>query len=198
MARIKTNLVVAEIEAMKIANLELKAPIGVDVDLKTGELTEIVRVEPIGDPVLRPTIIPGKLVNVGFLKATLIVEPEDMQTPIYLPIFSVTKIDGIKPGDEIVEVAKLEHISISGLPDVVPLGHSGYNVKIYVRALLKVLITVTREEIVSLPEDDHPNPPRYSSGNAARSKGTASNKRKPANGLSRDYIWNKYWAYMHR
>ena len=197
MARIKTNVIIAEIEATKIASLDLKAPIGVYVDLKTGELTEIVRVEPVRDPVLRKTIIPGKLINEGFLKARLLVEPEDMETIMYLPIYSVTKIDEIKPGDQVAEVSELEHISVSGLPDVVPIGQSGYKVKLLVRALLKVQITVTREEIVSLPEEENSRLPEFPSDRAIRLKETASHRRRPPSKFNSD-TWNRYWAPPHR
>lgn len=196
MARITTSLVIAEIEATKIASVELKAPIGVDVDLKTGELTEMVRVELAGDPVLIPTIIPGKLINVGFLKATLIAEPDNLETQMYLPIYSVTKVDGIKPGDRVIETSELEHISVSGLPDIVPAGHSGYKVKIFVRALLKVMITVTREEIISLPEDKDSLPPRSSSDRVGRPKETVFTKKRSTSRLGK--AWNMYWGYMQR
>ena len=197
MARIKTNVIIAEIEATKIASLDLKAPIGVDVDLETGELTEIVQVEPARAPVLRKTIIPGKLINEGFLKARLIVEAEQLESIIYLPIYSVTKIQGIKPGDQAVEISELEHISISGLPDVVPIGSSGYKVKLLVHALLKVQITVTREEIISLPEEESLRLPELPSDRAARPKETASHKRRSPNRFNGD-TWNRYWAPPRR
>ncbi len=193
MARIKTNVIIAEIEAIKIASLDLMAPLGVDVDLDTGELTEIVRAEPLRDPVLRKTIIPGKLINEGFLKARLIVEPEALETILYLPIYSVTKIDGIKPGDQVSEVSELEHISVSGLPDVTPIGQSGYKVKLLVRALLKVQITVTREEIVSLPEEEGPSLPDLALDRTVRSKKTASRKPRRPNRFESE-TWNRYWA----
>lgn len=204
MARIMTNVVIAEIEATKMASLELNAPIGVGVDLETGELTEIVKVAPVGDPVLKKTIIPGKLINEGFLKVTLTVERDDLEAILYLPIYSVTKIDGIKPQDHVVEVSELEHISVSGLPDTLPMGHSGIKVKIFVRALLKVMITVTREEIVSLPEDKKAKPPRWSFEHTAKSKAVTarskevSTKKRASNRLGGDETWSRYWGYMHR
>lgn len=185
MARIKTNVIIAEIEATKIANLDLKAPLGVDVNLDTGELTKVVRVEPARKPVLRKTIIPGKLINEGFLKARLIVEPDEVETVLYLPIYSVTKIDEIKPGDQVTEVSELEHISVSGLPDVIPIGQSGYKVKLLVRALLKVQITVTREEIVSLPE--------VPAERVVRSRENHSSKERTPGKFGGD-TWNRYWA----
>lgn len=198
MPRIQTNEVIAEIEATKIASLELKAPIGVGVDLKTGELTKTVKVELVGDPVLKQTIVPGKLINEGFLEAILIIKPEEHETKIYLPIFSVTKIDGIKKGDRITETSELEHISISGLPEVVPVGHSGYKVKIFVRALLKIQITVTREEIISLPENENSKLPKSSSDRDPKTKQTISNKTRLSKRYNNRGNWNRYWAYMHR
>lgn len=187
MPRIKTKVIIAEIEATKIASVDLKAPIGVGVDLDTGELTETVKVKPAGAPVLKHTVIPGKLINVGFLKAQLCVEPENLESTIYLPIYSVTKIDGIKPGDQVDEVTKYEHISISGLPDVVPIGGSAYKVKILVRVLLSVQITVTREEIVSLPEETVAKPAFPSNRQKARSPGRSGSE-----------IWHRFWAPQHR
>ena len=197
MARIMTHVVVAEVEASKLASLELNAPIGVGVDLNTGELSEVVRVAPVGDPVLKQTIIPGKLINEGFLKVTLTVEKDDLEVLLYLPIYSVTKIDGIKPEYHVVEVSELEHISVSGLPDVVPLGHTGIKVKIIVRALLKVQITVTREEIVSLPEDTKPKGARLSLDRPQRSIETSAKRRTPHQ-VAGGENWNRYWGHMHR
>jgi len=116
---------------------------------------------------------------------------------LYLPIYSVTKIDGIKPEDHVVEVSELEHISVSGLPDVVPLGHTGIKVKIIVRALLKVQITVTREEIVSLPEDTKPKGARLSLDRPQRSIETSAKRRTPHQ-VAGGENWNRYWGHMHR
>lgn len=196
MPRIKTNVIIAEIEASKIASLDLKAPIGVGVDLDTGELTETVKVEPDRDPVLKYSIIPGKLINVGFLRARLTVERDDVETTIYLPIYSVTNIEGIQPGDHVVEVTELEHLSVSGLPDVVPMGGSGYKVKILIRALLKAQITVTREEIVSLPEEAVSKPAPRSDRAARWEKAPYHSARSPAR--SSGEIWHKFWAPQKR
>lgn len=196
MARIKINVVIAEIEVTKIASLDLGAPLGVDMNLDTGELTKIIRIEPVRDPVLRKTIIPGKLINEGFLEARLILEPEEVKTILYLPIYSVTKIDGIKPGDKVTEVSELEHISISGLPDIIPIGQSGYKVMLLVRALLKVQITITREEIISLPEEESSRLLELPSGRAVPSKETPS--RKTRHPRFDGDTWNRYWAHPHR
>jgi hypothetical protein len=193
MARIKTHVIIAEIEATTIASLDLKAPLGVDVDLETGELKKMVRVVPLGEPVLRKTIIPGKLINEGFLKARLLVEPHNLETIIYLPIFSVTKIDGIDEEDQVVEVSELEHISVCGLPDVIPIGQTGYKVKLLVRALLRVHITVTREEIISLPEEENSRMLGLSSDRDRRSKEATSHRKRPPSRLTGD-TWNRYWA----
>lgn len=197
MARIITHVVVAEIEATKIASLEMQAPLGVDVQLDTGELTKQVRVIPLDEPLLRRTILPGKLINEGFLKVQLMVEDNELQNVLYLPIFSVTDIEGIQPGDHVLEFSELEHISVSGLPDVVPLGQSNYRVKLFVRALLKIQITVTREEIVSLPEeieDKFQSIPRRQ----RTARQTVQSKERPINRYGSEATWNRYWAHMHR
>ncbi|HKM42882.1 MAG TPA: hypothetical protein VJZ70_02715 [Limnochordia bacterium] len=197
MARIITNVVIAEIETTKIASLELKAPLGVGVDLETGDMTKLVKVTPLGEPVLRRAILPGKLINEGFLKTRLIVEGDILERTLYLPIFSVTEIEGIQPGDHVLEFAELEHSSVSGLPDVVPLGQSCYQVKLFVRALLKIQITVTREEVVSLPEENPKESEPYIKPRE-RSNQTASSKKLPKNRFGSEATWNRYWAYMHR
>ncbi|NMB20311.1 MAG: hypothetical protein GX979_05550 [Firmicutes bacterium] len=197
MARIITHVVIAEIEATKIASLEMKAPIGVDVELETGELTKLVSITPLSEPVLRRTILPGKLINEGFLKVKLMVEGNDLEHTLYLPIFSVTEIEGIQPGDHVLEFSELEHSSVSGLPDVVPLGQSNYQVKLFVRVLLKLQITVTREEIVSLPEEEPKEPEAYQKGQG-RERKTASSSKRPKNRFGSEATWNRYWAYMHR
>lgn len=198
MARIITNVVIAEIEATKIASLELEAPLGVGVDLETGDLTKLVKVIPIGEPVLRRTILPGKLINEGFLKVKLMVEGDDLERTLYLPIFSVTEIEGIQPGDHVLEFSELEHSSVSGLPDVVPLGQSCYQVKLFVRALLRIQITVTREEVIFLPEEHPKEEPEPYLKPRARSNQTASSKKRPENRFGSKATWNRYWAYMHR
>lgn len=197
MARIITHVVVAEIEATKIASLEMQAPLGVDVQLDTGELTKQVRVIPLDEPLLRRTILPGKLINEGFLKVQLMVEDNELQNVLYLPIFSVTDIEGIQPGDHVLEFSELEHISVSGLPDVVPLGQSNYRVKLFVRALLNIQITVTREEIVSLPEeieDKFQSIPRRQ----RTARQTVQSKERSINRYGSEATWNRYWAHMHR
>lgn len=197
MARIITHVVVAEIEATKIASLEMQAPLGVDVQLDTGELTKQVRVIPLDEPLLRRTILPGKLINEGFLKVQLMVEDNELQNVLYLPIFSVTDIEGIQPGDHVLEFSELEHISVSGLPDVVPLGQSTYRVKLFVRALLNIQITVTREEIVSLPEeieDKFQSIPRRQ----RTARQTVQSKERSINRYGSEATWNRYWAHMHR
>ncbi|NLL48340.1 MAG: hypothetical protein GX249_07130 [Firmicutes bacterium] len=197
MARIITHVVVAEIEATKIASLEMQAPLGVDVQLDTGELTKQVRVIPLDEPLLRRTILPGKLINEGFLKVQLMVEDNELQNVLYLPIFSVTDIEGIQPGDHVLEFSELEHISVSGLPDVVPLGQSTYRVKLFVRALLNIQITVTREEIVSLPEeieDKFQSIPRRQ----RTARQTVQSKERSVNRYGSEATWNRYWAHMHR
>ena len=197
MARIITHVVVAEIEATKIASLEMQAPLGVDVQLDTGELTKQVRVIPLDEPLLRRTILPGKLINEGFLKVQLMVEDNELQNVLYLPIFSVTDIEGIQPGDHVLEFSELEHISVSGLPDVVPLGQSTYRVKLFVRALLNIQITVTREEIVSLPEeieDKSQSIPRRQ----RTARQTVQSKERSINRYGSEATWNRYWAHMHR
>ncbi|MCK9525164.1 MAG: hypothetical protein M0R49_04455 [Limnochordia bacterium] len=198
MARIMTHVVIAETEATKIASLELQAPLGVGVDLDTGELTRLVKVTPLGDPVLRYTILKGKLINEGFLKARLEVESEELEHIVYLPIFSVTEVEGIEPGDHVLEFSELEHISVSGLPDMVPIGHSGYKVKLFVRALLKIQITVTREEMVSLPEEEVDLEPEIHSERKKKTNETASRTKRPQNRFGSQSTWNRYWAYMHR
>lgn len=198
MALIKTSLIVAEIEATKIASLELKAPIGVGVDLKTGDLTKIVTVRPVGEPVMRPAIIPGKLINTGFLEARLSVASQDLETIIFLPIYSVTQIDKLKPEDQIHEVAEIEHLSISGLPDIIPPGQSGYKTKIIVRALLKIMITVTRESILSLPQEEEIRKVQPPSEQVARTKQTVSSPKRSVSRYNRNATWNRFWAGMHR
>ncbi len=193
MALIKTSLVVAEVEATKIASLELKAPIGVGVDRKTGELSKIVTVKPAGEAVLRPTIIPGKLINEGFLEVVL--TANNVDTTIFLPIYSLTKIEGIKSEDEVSQISEIEHISISGVPDTIPMGQTGFKTKIFVRALLKLLITVTRDGIISLPEEEIQS--ATTSDQIKESKQTTSNQKRSQSKRKKDQTWSRFWACMH-
>ena len=121
MARIMTHVVVAEVEASKLASLELNAPIGVGVDLNTGELSEWLESHLLAIPCSNKRLFRAS----SSMKASSKSHSQwkrRFEVLLYLPIYSVTKIDGIKPEDHVVEVSELEHISVSGLPDVVPWG----------------------------------------------------------------------------
>ncbi len=161
--KIKTLAIIAERSVQKIGDLTITAPIGVGIDKTTGDLTVPVRLEAIGEPVLKPKIIHDKLINEGFVRAKLIVEDNDpepcpdvrkgLTKEIYIPIQRVIEIKGICPGDHIQEFAKIKSLSVFAFPDKLQSGFAGTKVKLILKVILDVKIIIAREEIVTVSVD---------------------------------------------
>ena len=158
---IKALVIVAEECVEKIGTFNIKAPIGVGVT-PSGKLTHPIRLEPIGEPVLNPTIIPNKLINEGFVRARLIVDDIDphpcadarkhVPQLVTVPFQAVHDIPGIEPNDHIQEFAKVETLLVSGTPEVCPPGVSGSVVTLTLKVILRVSIIVARECVLAVPD----------------------------------------------
>lgn len=159
--KIKTLAVIAKKTVQKVGDLEITAPVGVGIDQTTGNLTAPVRLEILGEPVLKPRIIKNHLINEGFVPAKLIVEDNDPEPctdirkgfvqRVFIPFQSVLEFEGIKPGDDIQEKIKVKSTSVMGFPDVRPPGLAGTKVKLILKVILKVKIIISRECIIAVP-----------------------------------------------
>lgn len=162
--KIKALVVIAEKNVQKIGDLTISAPIGVGIDKTTGDLTVPVRLEAMGEPVLRPKIIHDKLINEGFVRAKLIVEDNDpepcpdvrkgLTKEIFIPIQRVIEIKGISPGDHIQEFAEIKSLSVFAVPDKPQSGFAGAKVKLILKVILDVRIIIAREEIITVSTKD--------------------------------------------
>jgi hypothetical protein len=158
--KIKALVVIAEKDVQKIGDLTITAPLGVGIDKTTGDLTVPVLLEAIGEPVLKPKIIPDRLINQGFLHAKLIVEDIDPEPcpdvrkgitkEIFIPIQSVIEIEGICPGDHIQEFAEIESLTVFGVPDKPQSGSAGTKVKLILKVILDVKIIIAREDLITV------------------------------------------------
>ena len=159
--KVKASVVIAEKTVDKVGDLIISAPIGVDIDKNTGELTAPVRIEALEKPVLKPKILCDLLINQGFLKARLIVEDNDPEPcpdvrkgiikTVIIPIQSVIDIKGIRPSDHVQEHVKIRSLSVFAIPDLGPNGVVGKKIKLILKVILKVKIVVSREEIICVP-----------------------------------------------
>lgn len=158
--KIKALVVIAEKNVEKIGDLTITAPIGIGIDKATGDLTVPVRLEAVGEPIMKPKIIHEKLINEGFVRAKLIVEDNDPEPcpdvrkgqtkEVFIPLQSVIEIKGILPGDHIQEFTKIVSLSVFAVPDKPQSGSTGTIVKLILKVILDVRIIISREEIVTV------------------------------------------------
>lgn len=160
---LKALVVVAEDTMQKMGELVIPAPIGVSCDPVTGRISHNVRLEPVGEPVLRPILIKDKVVNEGFVNARLIVENNDPQpcpdvrktnsSLVVIPFQSIHDIQGICPSDHVQEFAEIEALLVSCTPAPCPTGQTGNLMQLHLKAILNVHIVVARECIVVVSGD---------------------------------------------
>lgn len=155
---LKAPVVVFKETIMKVGESTIPAPIGVKIDYKTGEIMVPVKIAPAGDVVLIPKIEKKLLINEGFVRLKMLFkdpDPEpcpdvrkDIRIEIIVPIQSVHHIDYIRPHDQVQESAKIEAITIRGIPDNSLPRAAGQKANLLIKVVLKVQVTVMREEIV--------------------------------------------------
>lgn len=158
--KIKALVVKADLTVQKIGEIQITAPIGVEVDYSTGELKTPVELRLIDQPVFTATIVPDKLINHGQQKAYLVVKKSGSTDCKYsvsskldldIPIFGMHDIPDIKQGDHIKEVAEVESIDIRGIRD--PIHKECGNMSILlIKVVYKLKVTIAREETISVPK----------------------------------------------
>ncbi|HBG00976.1 MAG TPA: hypothetical protein DDW87_05320 [Firmicutes bacterium] len=157
---IKALVIKAELTVQKVGTIEVAAPLGVEVDHRTGELETPVELELIGLPVFTPTIVPCKLINHGLQKACLVVRQRgcapcqlsvSSSLDLNIPIYGMHDVPHIKSGDHVQELAQVESIDIRGIRDPSSHGCERRDILI-VRVVYRVKVIIAREELVSIPE----------------------------------------------
>ncbi|MDO7788675.1 hypothetical protein P6N53_15710 [Desulforamulus aquiferis] len=156
--RIKTLVLLHKDKIIKFGEGVIPAPVGVEIDPKTGELTVPVEIVPVGEVVLNPKIVDSLLINEGFIKIKLIAynqgpEPcSDAKTCVVkeatIPIQSYHDIEGICPDDHVQEKVEIKSISVMGIPDDSVSNSSGRKVNLIIKIILEVNLTICREEII--------------------------------------------------
>lgn len=157
--KIKTLVLLHKDTIIKVGEGILPAPIGVDIDSKTGNLTVPVEVVPVGEIVLNPKIVKNLLVNEGFLKIKLISYSPDPEPCLEarkctvkettIPVHSIHKIKGICPDDIVHEKVEIKSISVMAIPDDTEQT-LGTKLNLVIKVILEVKLSVLREEIISV------------------------------------------------
>lgn len=158
--KIKASVIVNRDKIMKLAEGVIPAPIGVEIDSKTGQLKVPIEIIPVGDVVLKPKIVDDLLINEGFIKLKIIVYSSDSEPctdarkcltkEATIPIHSIHQIDGISPGDNVQEKVSIKSISLLGFPDHSLSKAVGKKINLTIKVVLEVKLTISREEIISV------------------------------------------------
>ncbi|WP_031516903.1 hypothetical protein [Desulfofalx alkaliphila] len=151
-----SDFIVAKKEFIKVGETTIPAPIGVEIDPKTGDLLVPVESKPVGDPVLTPIIKKNLLINEGFIKLKLLFKLQNsahcpdakggLIKEVVVPIQSVQKLDNIRPGDEVKEQSKIKAITIVGIPADTSSKIAGQKANLIVKVVLKVKLIVYRKK----------------------------------------------------
>ncbi|MEG6615288.1 hypothetical protein V6C27_02445 [Peptococcaceae bacterium 1198_IL3148] len=155
---IKTQVVIFKETIMKIGENIIPAPIGVKIDPKIGKIMAPIKIAPASDVVLTPKIEKGLLVNEGFVKVKMLFKNPDpepcpdvrksISKEVVVPIQSVHQIDCLRPGDEVKENAKIETITVMGIPDNSSPKSTGQKANLIIKVVLKIKLTILREQVI--------------------------------------------------
>lgn len=157
---VKALVVKAERTVQKVGAIQVCAPVGVNIDSKTGELLTPVELKLLGEPVFTPTVVPCKLINHGLQKACLIVKrarPSNCdyvvtsKVDLDIPIFGMHDIPDIQPGDHVQEKAEVESIDIRGIRDP-NANECGAGKILIIKIVYKVEVCVAREETICISD----------------------------------------------
>ncbi|WP_031516913.1 hypothetical protein [Desulfofalx alkaliphila] len=157
---IKSLVVVHKSRIMKFGETTVPAPLGVNIDPKTGELTVPIEIIPVGDAILKPKVEKNLLINEGFIKLKTIAHHPDLGTcpntkkcfvkETTIPVQSVHEIKGIRPGDKVQEKVEVKSISVMGIPDNSMPKSAGQKINLLIKIILEVKVVIAREEIISV------------------------------------------------
>ena len=156
----KALVVKAQLTVQKIGAIQIAAPLGIEINDKTGELKTPVELKLFDQPVFSPTIVPCKLINHGLQKASLVVHKTGLadcnfavasKLDLDIPIFGMHDIPHIQPGDHVHEKAEVESIDIRGIRDPNDKG-CGEKSILLIKIIYKVDVTISREETICIPK----------------------------------------------
>ncbi|ABZ82650.1 hypothetical protein HM1_0025 [Heliomicrobium modesticaldum Ice1] len=98
--RIKVPKVICQKFVQEIGDLMVPAPAGVTLDVQTGKLNQMVRLEWVGPPQLRAvTVLPNKVINQGVVPVRLLVDNIVAIQLLEIPFQGVIDCPGASPGD---------------------------------------------------------------------------------------------------
>ena len=159
--KIENYLVVYNKKFVNVAELIIPAPIGVDIDPKSGEITVPVQITPLGDVVLNSIIKNDILINEGFIKTKLFFDnPDPEPCPdvrkgitkvVIVPIQSIHQIDRLCYDDHVQKKVKIKAIIVRGFPDNSTPKSIGRKINLIIKIILEVKLIIFREEIVCIP-----------------------------------------------
>ncbi|MEG6615291.1 hypothetical protein V6C27_02460 [Peptococcaceae bacterium 1198_IL3148] len=157
---IKALVVLHKEKILKYAEGVIPAPIGVEIDSKTGQLTVPVEIIPVSEVILNPKVVNNLLINEGFVKVKIIAyisDPEPchderkcITKEATVPIQSVHQIGGIYPDDDIEEKVHIKSISVIGIPDNSLPKSVGQRIDLAIKIVLEVKLIISRKEIISV------------------------------------------------
>lgn len=159
--KIKANVVGVKNVISKVGEIVIPAPIGVDFDPETGDPKVPVKITPVGEAILNPSIGTNKLVNEGSLKILLNfiniypgICPDknvSIAKEVVVPIQSVHKFDDICPEDHVQEKIKNTTITVKSVPDKALCPYVGRKMNLLIKVILEVEVVISREEVLKVP-----------------------------------------------
>lgn len=142
---IRATEIIADIYVQKVAEATVTAPTGLSVDPKTGALNLVPALTLVGPPVLGATALPDKIVNYGYVPATLTVPlPTPVVIHTILQMQESTEVSGVLPGDTVEEYPVLEGLAVYGVPVVDPVTGTQTGTNIVMKAIYNIRLVVLR------------------------------------------------------
>ena len=149
--RIKVPVVVCQEEVQEVGDLEIPAPVGVTFDPVTGLLEQIVTLVATGLPVLTTTtVLPGKIVNQGFVPVSLFVNGVETVTGLTIPFQGEIECPGVVPGPGVIvqkHDVQIEGFSVGAFTTTVA---GVTTVTLVLKVVLALCLIVARETIIKV------------------------------------------------
>jgi len=142
---IRATEVIADLHVQKVAEATVAAPTGLSVDPKTGVLNLVPTLTLAGPPVLGATALQDKIVNYGYVPATLTIPlPTPVVIHTILQMQENTEVKGVLPGDTVEEYPVLEGLAVYGVPVVDPVTGTQTATNIVMKAVYNIRLVVLR------------------------------------------------------
>jgi hypothetical protein len=153
---IKALVVLHKDKIMKHAEAVIPAPIGVEIDPISGQLTVPVEIIPVGEVILNSKVVNNLLINEGFIKIKIIAYISDCEPcpdekkcitkEATVPIQAVHQIEGICTDDDIEENVHIKTISVFGIPDNNFPKSVGQRINLAIKIVLEINLIISRKE----------------------------------------------------